>query len=197
MEMQLTNFDRCRTIYQRYLLSYPDKPSVWINFAEMECTLEEHSRARVLYEKAITLPVLNMPETAWKAYIDMEIRLGHPEKARVLFERLKRNTKHIKVWIAFANFEKEQGEHSHMRRIYAEGYEFYKGKDDFKEHRKMLVEAWLEDEKLIGNEEHIKKVKSKLPREVIKQRKVTMQTEEGEEEEGHFEEYLEYIFPDD
>jgi len=73
LEMQLGNFDRCRKIYERYLMVFPDSPLPWIGFAELEFALEEYNRARSLYESAIKLPALNMPETIWKAYIDMEI----------------------------------------------------------------------------------------------------------------------------
>jgi crooked neck len=39
LEMQLTNFDRCRMIYGKYLETFPDKPQIWVDFAEMENVL--------------------------------------------------------------------------------------------------------------------------------------------------------------
>lgn len=148
----MTNFERCRKIYERFLLEFPDKPGVWINFAEMEFKLEEYKRARLLYESAIVLPALNMPETVWKAYIDMEIRLSEFTNARELFRRLLRKTKHVKVWISFAQFEKERDQIIEMRRLFSEADEFFKSKDDLKEQRKILVETWLSIEQEIGDE---------------------------------------------
>jgi crooked neck len=46
LEMQLANFDRCRKIYERYLYIFPDNPTPWIGYAELECVLEEFDRAR-------------------------------------------------------------------------------------------------------------------------------------------------------
>lgn len=46
LEIQLTNFDRCRAIYAKYLETFPDKPQIWVEFAEMEAVLQEHERCR-------------------------------------------------------------------------------------------------------------------------------------------------------
>ena len=48
-----------------------------------------------------------MPETVWKAYIDMEILIKEFDKVRNLFKRLLVKTKHVKVWISYANFEEQ------------------------------------------------------------------------------------------
>ena len=45
-----------------------------------------------------------MPETVWKAYIDLMIGLKEFEKVVDIFTRLLERTKHVKVWISFANF---------------------------------------------------------------------------------------------
>lgn len=36
LELQLANIDRCRKIYEKYLEVFPDKPTAWIKFAELE-----------------------------------------------------------------------------------------------------------------------------------------------------------------
>jgi len=41
-----------------------------------------------VYEIAIGLQILNMPETVWKSYIDMEIGLKEYAKVRALYSRL-------------------------------------------------------------------------------------------------------------
>lgn len=137
LEMQLGNFDRCRKIYEKYLLIFPDNPLPWIGFAELECMLEEYSRARSLFESAIKLPALNMPETIWKAYIDMEISLNNIPKARELYTRLLDKTKHLKVWISVAEFEEKYGKIEYMRNLFEKADEFFRHNEELKEERKM------------------------------------------------------------
>ena len=198
LEMQLTNFDRCRLLFNKFLLTFPDKPNVWIKFAEMECNLEEYERSRSIYRTAISLPVLNMPETVWKAYIDMEISLGEEDKARHLFEQLLKRTHHVKVYLSFADFEKSQGNLEGMRKVLIEGDKFMAGKDGLKEQRKMLLEGWLTKEKEVGDEGEIKKLQDMQPRVIRKQRRVKLETEPGDEEdELGWEEYEDYIFKEE
>lgn len=40
-----------------------------------------------------------------QAYIDFETAEGEFERARALYERLLDRTKHLKVWISYAEFE--------------------------------------------------------------------------------------------
>lgn len=113
-----------------------------------------------------------MPEIVWKAYIDFELRLGQFDNARALYTLLLSKTKHVKAWISFAQFEKERTDFERMRKLYSDGDSFFKGKDELKDQRKILVETWLADEQQIGDEKHIQNVQKKLPKMVTKQRKV-------------------------
>ncbi len=80
----------------------------------------------------------------------------------------------------------------------------------------MVLEAWKDQEEKIGDEEKIQAVRSKMPRRVKKQKRIRPtegepEAPEGEEEEGSnkyldemminflidWEEYYDYIFPDD
>jgi crooked neck len=45
------------------------------------------------------------PEVLWKAYISFEVEEGERERARGLYERLVVLSGHIKVWLAYAEFE--------------------------------------------------------------------------------------------
>lgn len=81
----------------------------WTQFAELEKNVEEVERARAIYELAISQQALDMPETLWKAYIDFEIEQEETENVRTLYERLLERTKHVKVWISFAQFEGNHG----------------------------------------------------------------------------------------
>ena len=199
LESQLTNFDRCRTLYNKFLVTFPDKPFAWIKFAEMEASLEEYDRARAIYRAAISLPVLNMPESVWKAYIDMEIELGETEKARQLFNTLLKRTRHTKVYLSFADFELQHGQSpENMRKLLAEGDAFLAGKDELKEQRKLLLEGWLIRERQLGDDSQVQKVEAMQPRVIRRQRRVKVQSEDGDEEdEGGWEEYVDYVFPED
>jgi crooked neck len=200
LEMQLTNFDRCRALYDKYLLAFPDKPNVWIQFAGMEQSLEEFDRARAILKTAIGLPVLNMPEVVWKTAIDLEISLQEYKKAKALFETLLLKTRHPKVYLSYADFliEHEKSPEQ-MRELLTEGDKFLTGKDQLKEQRKMLLEGWLQREITIADPVWLEKVRSMQPRVVRKQRRVKIQAENEDEneEDGGWEEYLDYIFKDD
>jgi crooked neck len=69
LEMQLREFDRCRTLYTKFLEFNPANCSAWIKFAEVERLLGEYERCRAIFELAVNQPVLDMPEILWKAYI--------------------------------------------------------------------------------------------------------------------------------
>jgi tetratricopeptide (TPR) repeat protein len=69
LEMQLREFDRCRTLYTKFLEYNPANCTAWIKFAEVERLLGEYERCRAIFELAVNQPVLDMPEILWKAYI--------------------------------------------------------------------------------------------------------------------------------
>ena len=104
---QLREFDRVRTIYEKYMEWDPTNSSAWIKFSELESQLEDFARTRGIFELGISQPSLSMPELLWKAYIDFETEEGEREKARSLYERLIKLSGHVKVWISYALFEGE------------------------------------------------------------------------------------------
>ena len=104
---QLREFDRVRTIYEKYIEWDPTNSSAWIKFAELESQLEDFQRTRGIFELGISQPSLSMPELLWKAYIDFETEEGERQKARSLYERLIKLSGHVKVWISYALFEGE------------------------------------------------------------------------------------------
>jgi crooked neck len=127
LELDLREFERVRTLYQKYIevsvsgkkylailsLTWPklqwdaSNSAGWIKFAELESQLGDYARTRAIYELGVTQSALSMPELLWKAYIDFEVEEGEREKARALYERLVGSSGHVKVWIAYAMFEKE------------------------------------------------------------------------------------------
>ncbi len=101
----MTQFERCRKIYEKQIEVFPESSETWIEYGEFETQLEEYDRARAIYELAINRQNLDMPENVWKSYIDLEIALQEFGKVRELYRRLLTRTKHVKVWISFAKFE--------------------------------------------------------------------------------------------
>ena len=110
LEIQLREFSRCRTLYEKFLEFNPENVQTWMKFAELETLLGDVERARALYELAINQPKLDMPEILWKAYIDFETEQEETDKARELYRRLLDRTQHVKVWLSYAQFELQVGQ---------------------------------------------------------------------------------------
>lgn len=197
LEVQLREFDRCRTLYQKFLEFGPENCITWMKFAELETLLGDTDRARAIYELAINQARLDMPELLWKSYIDFEVSQGETEKARQLYERLLDRTTHIKVWMSYAKFElnAENAENINVemaRRVYERANNNLRELNE-KESRVLLLEAWRDFEAENGDESHLQKVQEKMPRRVKKRQKII--SESGVEE--GWEEVFDYIFPED
>ncbi|RLN54707.1 hypothetical protein BBJ29_008128 [Phytophthora kernoviae] len=203
LELMMGEIDRCRKIYMRFLEFDAQNCETWQKYAMLERQVGEAERARAIYELATKQPVLDMPEMIWKNYIDFEIENDERENTRTLYERLLERTKHVKVWISFAQFEasspdKEGAQSEDLeaaRDVFERALRYLKeeGGDDLKEDRVLCMETWLEVEKKGCDAKMIQKVSGMLPRKVTKQRMAFAQdgTELG------LEEYTDYIFPDD
>mmetsp|Transcript_7023 Transcript_7023/g.25892 ORF Transcript_7023/g.25892 Transcript_7023/m.25892 type:complete len:723 (+) Transcript_7023:146-2314(+) len=212
IELQLGNIDRCRTLYEKYLEWAPQSCQAWCKFAELEASLDETERVRALYELAISQPVLDMPEILWKAYIDFEMTEGEYENVRQLYERLLERTKHVKVWLSYGQFEqslapaqeaeeeldrdkmRERAEcGARARKVFERAEKVMKdGGPDAKEERVMVLEAWQQCEQDLDPAK-AQAVEKKMPRRV--KRKRPMFAEDGQA--AGFEEYYDYIFPDE
>ncbi|GAU43700.1 hypothetical protein TSUD_254290 [Trifolium subterraneum] len=108
MELQLSNIDRCRKLYEKYLQWSPENCYAWSKYAELERSLSETERARAIFDLAIAQPALDMPEFLWKTYIDFEIAECEFERARVLYERLLDRTKHLKILEAAYKWKRQK-----------------------------------------------------------------------------------------
>jgi len=155
----------------------------------------ELERSRAVYELAIKQPVLDMPELLWKSYIDFEIEQGEVGHVRQLYERLLDRTKHIKVWLSFAAFEATDAQdNSAARAVYSRASEYMK-QAKATEERVLVVEAWYKFELNQGadNASNVRDVAEKRPRRMKKKRII-----EGEDGATNgWEEYVDYVFPDD
>ncbi|CCO36421.1 Pre-mRNA-splicing factor CLF1 [Rhizoctonia solani AG-1 IB] len=204
LELELREFDRVRTLYEKYLSHDPSNTPAWIKFAELETTLGDLARTRALFELAINQPALDMPELLWKAYIDFEFEERERERTRELYRRLSAKTGHVKVWVAFALFEAasmsdpddeegeggeaDKGDPDRARAVFQEGYDSLRVKG-MKEERVVLLEAWKAFEQEHGTEEQLKKVEGMMPQIIKRWRRG--------EGSGALEEYWDMLFADD
>ncbi|KAF2731184.1 TPR-like protein [Polyplosphaeria fusca] len=203
LEMKLFEFGRCRTHYNNYILWNPANGQAWIKFAELERGLDDLERAREIFELAVDLPELDMPELVWKAYIDFEEEEGEYANVRQLYERLLQKTDHVKVWISWAQFEigvpdgEEENENedrpvseeakARARNVFERALKTMKEKD-LHEERVALMNAWRSFETTHGSPTDIEQVEKAMPRKVKKRRKL---------DDDSFEEYMEWVFPAD
>jgi len=215
IEYSLGQIDRVRTLYEKLLSENPTACQCWRDYAMMEQKLGELERSRAIYDLAVKQPELDMPEIIWKAYIDFEISLKQYDKARSLYERLLERSKHPKVWSSYAFFEAAIEQIDRAREIFQRAYKHFKmgsmeeptvsgsgtvavvagggGDSDSeqKEYRLMVLEQWREFEQKYGNEDTVDMVNKKFPKKIKKRKQM----------EGSggfmFEEYYDYVFPDD
>ena len=198
LELQLGEVDRCRSLYAKFLEYTPSNSQVWLDFAKMEVNLGELGRARALYALASSQPTLDMPEVLWRSYIDFEIAEKQTEQVRHLYKTLLGRTSHVKVWIAYANFEafnSEGGNIEAARKICRECYELLKSQG-LKEERLALLEAWRDIEAEAttrGGVGDIEAVERMLPRRIKMRRMAT----DADGTEVGWEEFYDYNFPDD
>ena len=218
IEMQLGNVDRCRTLYQKALETEPTDCKAWVRFAELEKDLGETERARAVYELATARDTLDAPELLWKSYVDFEISEGERARARSLYERLLDRTKHVKVWMSFAQFEAApmggsdeedesaaaareaadptenlESRESNARDVYTRALRSLKEtQPDAKEERVMLLEAWRSFE-AASTSGDVSAVEKKLPKRVKRKRAIF--ADDGAP--AGQEEYYDYIFPEE
>ena len=192
LELQLGEVGRCRELYQRYLQWAPDNCAAWIAFAELESTLGELERARTIFGLAVQQSALDMPETLWKAYIDFEIEQGDMERARILYRQLLDRTSHPKVWISFARFEADAAGAPAAAEIFGEAESLFKVQQ-LKDERVLILSAWREMEEGTGDAERLAAVAARMPKRIKKKRPI----EGADGEAAGWEEYFDYIFPEE
>ncbi|KAI6653777.1 Crooked neck-like protein 1 [Oopsacas minuta] len=191
LELELREFGRARILYEKFLEFNPSNCTTWIKYAELESILGDVDRTRAIFELATEYPSMDIPEILWKAYIDFEVELEDWERVRALYERLLDKTKHIKVWLSYAKFEASIEELENTRAIFGRADKLLKelGRQ---EERKSLHDLWLTFGMTHGDEAcqfDIQKEKAKR----VKNRHLP--SNEGGATE--WEEYWEYVFPDE
>lgn len=195
LEIKLREFDRCRKLYEKWAEFDPENCKMWIQFATLEAMLNDVDRARGIYELSIAQPRLDMPEYMWKSYIDFEVEQEEWDHVRRLYERLLERTHHVKVWISYAKCEHSipsEDNVVHARAVFQRANRALRSCQE-KEQRLMLLEAWKDFEDEFGDKESEDKVKNLMPRKVTRRRQVTT----DDRSQTCWEEYIDYIFPDD
>ena len=223
LETQMGEVERCRNIYTKWLETIPENCDAWTGLAQLEASVGEDSRARAVYELAVSQSILDSPEYLWKCYIDFECDEGQTDNVRKLYARLLELTQHVRVWIASAIFEVEGSSHSSgsksstitdadfhedkpllqlgglsaARVIFQQAYTALKAQG-LKEERVTLLNSWrdLELRTSGGNVTH---VESKMPRKIKVKRAATSVDDGTSSRTGvrAMEEDYDYIFPDD
>ncbi|KAI5609417.1 crooked neck-like protein 1 [Silurus asotus] len=62
LELKLMEFNRCRKLYEKFIVYCLENYTTWINFTRLEMSLGETARARAIYDLSISQPRLDMPE---------------------------------------------------------------------------------------------------------------------------------------
>ncbi|OAF68272.1 Pre-mRNA-splicing factor CLF1 [Intoshia linei] len=193
MELQLRQFDRCRILYEKYLCFNPKISSVWIKYSEMEILLGDDARARAIFELAIDQQFLDMPEIVWKAYIDFETDNSEFRKSRALYRKLiEKSSNNAKVWISFGMFEFEVLGLDACNNVFDEGYKILRTENN-KEHCVHLLAQWRKIAKREKSKELLDKITKIYPEKVKKRKKI--ESLRGMDE--GYEEYYDFIFPDE
>uniref|UniRef100_A0A8C6WLY8 Crooked neck pre-mRNA splicing factor 1 n=1 Tax=Neogobius melanostomus TaxID=47308 RepID=A0A8C6WLY8_9GOBI len=185
-ELETKDMERTRQVYQACLELIPHKKftfaKIWLLFGQFEIRQKNLQGAR----KVMVL---------WKSYIDFEIEQEEFENTRNLYKRLLQRTQHVKVWLSFAKFELsvESSERvQKSRQVYEDANRSMRNCEE-KEERLMLLEAWSDFEVQFGSAQSQERVRKLLPEKVKKRRKIT--AEDGSD--AGWEEYYDYIFPED
>lgn len=216
LEFDLREFDRVRTLYEKYIEFDATNSAAWIKYAELETQLADYSRARGIFELGVSQTPLSMPELLWKAYIDFEVEEGERSRARALYERLTGTSGHWKVWVAYAMFEAQpiqpprdereedeeegdegdeekepkmvEGDLEIARQVFQRGYKDLKSKG-MKNERVALLQVWKSFEEQRGSADDVAKVEGMMP--------VQGKRRYVDEETGQLVEDYDYIFADD
>lgn len=205
MELDLREFDRARSLYERWLTLDPERSATWARFAELERLLLDDDRALAILDIACNQESLDIPELVWKAAIDLEFEAGDLERVRDLYERLlERSRNHLKVWVSYANMEVATDQDAqdkssgivNARQILQRAYDHFKSIQANTE-RLVLLEAWKELESQHETSGDAEKIISMFPRRVKKRRKVALASNEAGENDYYWEEFYDYVFPDD
>ncbi|CAO2578504.1 Crooked neck-like protein 1 [Lemmus lemmus] len=207
-ELEAKDPERTRQVYQASLELIPHKKVHLLNQNPVGTSIgkcpknklfKEFDRCRKLYEKFLEFGPENC--TSWIKFAELETILGDIDRARAIYELAisqPRLDMPEVLWKSYIDFEIEQeetertrfaqfelssgkdGSVAKCRQIYEEANKTMRNCEE-KEERLMLLESWRE------------RVDKLMPEKVKKRRKV--QADDGSD--AGWEEYYDYIFPED
>ncbi|CAE7458156.1 CRNKL1 [Symbiodinium natans] len=135
---------------------------------------------------------LDMPELVWKRYIDLEVSQNETDNARKVWQQLVSKSHHVRVYIAYSDFEAVTCQSMPKAREALEAGSRHFKVESRNEERAMLLEHLLKLEKEHGDDDSVKAAEKKQPERVKKRKAI-----QGEDGQEAFEEYMDYNFPED
>lgn len=188
MEIKLKEFDRCRILYENFILKFPSRTQTWLDYTTLEGLLGDQDRARALYELALcTESPVDDKGPIWQQYIEFEIDNENHAGVVDLFERLLKETNSVPVWQSYAVYVTQQTEDAAQgTAIFQKAWNQFKFASD--QDRYELFESWRNFEETSGSSDGLDKVNALQPTATVKRRAL---------DDGTIEEYESYVFPDD
>ena len=169
LEMRLGQIKRVRNIYNSWLKSIPNGASTWMKLADLEIKLNEVVRVRSILELALKQE-LDEPEPLWKKYILFEIKQKCYDNARSLYRRLSDLSKHVQVYLAWAQLEEKTiNDIDSCRRVYENAHADLSAEAS-KEEISILLEAWKDFETSHGNPQQLESVLAKINPDRVKKK---------------------------
>ncbi|GJN37005.1 hypothetical protein PR202_gb25919 [Eleusine coracana subsp. coracana] len=191
IELYLGNFDRCRTLYEKYIEWSPANCYAWRKYAELEKNLSETDRARSIYELAIAQPALDTPEVLWKVFV-LAVALYAEFEASAGLSGEDSESEEKKNEVGYQELHLERVRK--CRAVFERAFDYFRtSAPELKEERAMLLEEWLNKEVSFGDLGDVSLVQKNAPRKVKRKRPIP--TEDGST--LGYEEYIDYIFPDE
>lgn len=172
LEHELGEISRVRKLYENWLKSQPVSGAVWGRFAEFEARLGENDRATAIFELGVGQRVLDQPEMLWKKYIQhATTACNDVPRARSLYRRLAEQTRHVKVYMAWAIFEAGTvRDVAAARAVYEEADGELSQDPDAADEWRLLLSSWRSFEEQHGSAEQLAAVDGKLNPQRTKKR---------------------------
>ncbi|EKX37719.1 hypothetical protein GUITHDRAFT_160098 [Guillardia theta CCMP2712] len=190
LEIRQKDLAAARKVLGRAIGTAP-KEKIFKSYIEMELQLGNIDRVRMIYEKQLECFPANC--RAWTAFGELEQSLGELDRARAIFELgISQSLLDMPevLWKAYIDFEVSEGETQRARALYSRLLE---RTSHVKEERVLLLDSWLAMEEGLGEAGDPESVRAKQPKQIKKKRPI--QNEEGQT--TGWEEYFDYIFPDE
>lgn len=197
LEIKLKEFDRCRTLYEKFILRFPSKSQTWIDFANFEELLGEEQRARAIFELAISSEdiVFDDPDKIWTSYISLEQSLGRTSNVLSIFDRIATTTGRIDIWKAYAEFaagiDEENpaniGDAAAGRAVFEKAWNILETANQTVPLYELYT-VWLDYEKQHGSSDEVDRLLKLNPKTTIRRRTLN---------DGTIEEYEDYVFAND